>query len=298
MKLLLLGPNGQVGWELQRALAPVAHVLAADRKSVSLPGDLEFPDALSATLRSLQPDVIVNAAAYTAVDAAETDIARARLINAAAPGILAAHAAASASLLIHYSTDYVFDGSGTQAWREGDHTGPLNVYGASKLEGEHLIRSSGCRHLIFRTSWVYANRGENFLRTMLRLATERERLSVVDDQHGAPTSAELIADVTAHVLRVVTQDPRLEGTYHLVAAGVTNWHHYARHAIDEARRCGHPVRVADEAIVPCSSADFPTAARRPRNSRLATDKLRDVFGLTLPSWQQGVTRTVRELCSK
>lgn len=300
MKLLLLGPDGQVGWELQRALEPLGLVQAARRSAdARVTGDLAQPGALLEVVRREQPDVIVNAAAYTAVDLAEQEGERARLVNATTPGALAAYAATTGCWLVHYSTDYVFDGSGSTAWREEDPTAPLNVYGATKLEGEQLIRRSGCRHLLFRTSWVYASRGKNFLRTMLRLAGERERLSVVDDQHGAPTPAALIADVTAHALRTVLRDHAAAGgTYHLAADGTTSWYEYARHAIAAARRAGYPVRVADEAITPCRTADFPAAARRPHNSRLATGKLRDTFGLSLPHWQDGVTRAVQELCSK
>ncbi len=264
MKLLLLGPNGQVGWELQRSLAPLGRVLSADRAAgSSLAGDLEQIDALCDGVRRERPDVIVNAAAYTAVDMAEQEIERARLINATAPGALAEAAAATGAWLVHYSTDYVFDGSGNSAWREEDQPGPLNAYGRTKLEGEQLIQASGCRHLIFRTSWVYASRGRNFLRTMLRLAAEGERLNVVDDQHGAPTAAELIADVTAHAVRAVAPNPKLGGTYHLAAAGTASWYEYAQLAIRLARRVGHPVRIADEAIAPCRAADFPTTAQRP-----------------------------------
>lgn len=299
MKLLLFGPNGQVGWELRRALAPLGSVLVADRAGdSSVAGDLEQIGALRDTLHREQPDVIVNAAAYTSVDLAEQETARARLVNATAPGALAEVAAASGAWLVHYSTDYIFDGSGTSAWREDDPARPLSAYGQTKLEGEQLIRRSGCRHLTFRTSWVYASRGRNFLRTMLRLAGERERLSVVDDQHGAPTSAELIADVTAHALRAAILEPGLAGTYHLTATGSTSWYGYARQAIVWARSHGHAVRVTDEAILPCSTADYPTPARRPQNSRLATEKLRMAFGLALPSWQEGVARAVKELCGK
>jgi dTDP-4-dehydrorhamnose reductase len=299
LKVLLLGPNGQVGWELRRALAPLGQMLVAERSTgSSMVGDLEQVDALRAAVLRERPDVIVNAAAYTAVDTAEREAVRARLVNATAPGMLAEAAAATGAWLVHFSTDYVFDGSGDSAWREEDPTGPLNVYGQTKLEGEELIRRSNCRHLIFRTSWVYASRGRNFLRTMLRLASEREQLKVVADQHGTPTSAELIADVTAHALRAAMQGQGLAGTHHLAATGTTSWHEYALLAIRIARDAGHQVRLADEAITPCQTPDFPTSARRPHNSRLSTQKLREAFGLTLPSWQEGVARVVLELCGK
>jgi dTDP-4-dehydrorhamnose reductase len=299
LRLLLLGPDGQVGWELRRALAPVAEVIAAGRAGRdAVAGDLEQIEALRGTVRAVRPDLIVNAAAYTGVDAAEDEPGRARLVNATAPGALAEEAARLGIWLVHYSTDYVFDGSGTTFREEDAATGPLNVYGQTKLEGEQLIRDSGCNHLVLRTSWVYANRGRNFLRTMLRLAAERDRLAVVDDQHGAPTGAALIGDVTAHAIRALLRDRELGGTYHLAASGVTSWHGYARHAIQLARAAGHAVRVADDAITACPAAEFPLPARRPHNSRLSTRKLRDAFGLTLPPWQEGVARAVQELCTR
>lgn len=299
MKLLLLGPNGQVGWELRRALAPLGQVVVADRTTgPAVAGDLAHIEALRDAVLREQPQVIVNAAAYTAVDKAEQEPALARLVNATAPGVLAHAAASCGAWLVHYSTDYVFDGSGTAEWREDDPTKPLSVYGKTKLEGEELIRQSGCKHLLFRTCWVYASRGKNFLRTMMRLATERDQLKIVDDQHGAPTSAELIADVTAHALRLASQGKHPGGTYHLAAAGTTSWHEYAHFLIGTARATGHPVRVADDAIAACRTADFPTPARRPQNSRLATDKLCTTFGVTLPPWQDGVWRAVQELCVK
>ncbi|MFN3297587.1 dTDP-4-dehydrorhamnose reductase [Caldimonas sp.] len=296
MKVLLLGKNGQVGWELQRALAPLGEVVALDRHGHDgLCGDLTQLDSLAATVRTLRPDVIVNAAAHTAVDRAESEPALAALLNATAAGVLAREAAALGAWLVHYSTDYVFDGSGDRARREDDPTGPLSVYGRSKLEGEQLIAQSGCRHLIFRTSWVYAARGGNFAKTMLRLAGERERLTVVNDQIGAPTGAELIADVTAHALRAVQERPGLSGLYHLVAAGETSWFDYARHVIEWARARGHAVRVAPQAIEPVPTTAFPTPARRPLNSRLDTTRLREAFGLVLPPWQHGVDRMLAEI---
>lgn len=299
MRILLIGSDGQVGWELQRALAPLGELFVASRTpGAALRGDLEQPELLRELVRRVHPDVVVNAAAYTAVDAAESDQVRARLSNATAPGVLAGEVARLGAWLVHYSTDYVFDGTGDKPWSEDDPTGPRNVYGKSKLEGEELIRASGCRHLTFRTSWVYASRGKNFLRTMLRLSAEHDKLSVVDDQHGAPTGAELIADVTAHALLAARANPQLAGTYHLVAGGETSWYHYARLAIATARSLGHPVKVSDEAIAPCRAADFATAAARPQNSRLSTAKLQQAFGLRMPAWELGVERAVRELCSK
>ena len=294
MKILLLGKNGQVGWELQRSLAPLGALVALDRHSQPC-GDLSQPQRLAETVRTLRPDVIVNAAAHTAVDKAESEVDLARMLNAEAPAALAQAAAKTGAWLVHYSTDYVFDGSGTRAWLEGDATAPLGVYGQTKLEGEQAIAASGCRHLIFRTSWVYAARGGNFAKTMLRLAQERERLTVIDDQHGAPTGADLIADVTAHAIRTAMQQPQVSGLYHLVAAGETSWHGYARHAIAQARalRPDLPWQVGEIAPVPTSA--FPTPARRPLNSRLNTQKLQQTFGLNLPHWQTGVDRLLTEI---
>lgn len=294
MKILLLGKNGQVGWELQRALLPLGELIALDRKGgEGLAGDLADLDALAASVRAIAPDVIVNAAAYTAVDKAESEPDLARRINAEAVGALAATAAGLGAWLVHYSTDYVFDGSGSRAWREDDATGPLSVYGATKLEGEAAIRASGCRHLIFRTSWVYAARGGNFAKTMLRLAAERERLTVIADQIGAPTGADLIADVTAHALRnALGQGAPHGGTYHLAAAGETSWCGYAGFVIDTARRLGKTFKVAE--IAPIPTTDYPTPARRPLNSRLDTAKLRASFDLALPDWRLGVERMLQE----
>ena len=294
MKILLLGKNGQVGWELQRALAPLGHVVALDRGGADgLHGDLEDLDGIDRTVRSLAPDVIVNAAAYTAVDKAETDVERAQRINAEAPGVLARAAATVGALLVHYSTDYVFDGGGDTPWRENAPTAPLSVYGRSKLAGEEAIRAAGCRHLILRTSWVYAARGGNFARTMLRLAAERERLTVIADQHGAPTGAELIADVSAHALRAEHADRSLGGTYHLAAGGETSWHGYASFVIEQARKLGATLKAGE--IAPIGTRDYPTAAARPLNSRLDTSRLRERFGLALPDWRDGVARMLREI---
>jgi dTDP-4-dehydrorhamnose reductase len=297
LKILLLGKNGQVGWELQRSLAPLGQVLALDRHSTDFCGDLSQPERLAQTVHDWRPDVIVNAAAHTAVDKAESEPDVARCLNATAPAALAQAAAAIGAWLVHYSTDYVFNGQGEQAWRESDATGPLSVYGQTKLEGEQAIVASGCKHLIFRTSWVYAARGGNFAKTMLRLAGERERLTVIDDQHGAPTGADLIADVTAHALVLAMIDPAagLSGIYHLVAAGETSWHGYASHVIAQARQI-QPVltlKVTDIAPVPTSA--FPTPAKRPLNSRLSTHKLQQAFGMVLPPWQQGVNRMLAEI---
>ena len=291
MKIVLLGKDGQVGWELQRALAPLGDVVALGRSD----GDLREPDAVAAKVRAVAPQWIVNAAAYTAVDRAESESDLAQLVNGTAVGALARAAHAANAWLVHFSSDYVFDGSGEKPWREDDPTAPLGAYGRSKLAGEVLVRASRCRHLILRTSWVFAARGTNFVRTMLRLARERDALRVVADQVGAPTGAELIADVTAHAMRGAGSDPQLAGTYHLAAAGEASWNAVARRAIARARERGAPVRVGDSAIEAIASAAYPQAALRPLNSRLDTTKLRAAFALTLPPWQAGVDRAVDEL---
>lgn len=296
MKILLLGKNGQVGWELQRALAPLGEVIALDFDShAPLTADFSKPDSLAATVRAVAPQVIVNAAAHTAVDKAESEPDLARALNATSPGVLAREAAALGALLMHYSTDYVFDGSGTAPWNEQSPTGPLSVYGQTKLEGEQAIRASACRHLIFRTSWVYAARGGNFAKTMLRLASERDALNVIDDQIGSPTGADLLADLTAHALRAGIAKPELGGTYHVVAGGETSWHGYARHVIEAARAAGRPVKVAADAIRPVPTSAFPTPAVRPGNSRMDTRKLQRSFDVVLPAWQVGVDRMLKEI---
>ena len=298
MKIVLLGPDGQVGWELRRSLAPLGEVLALPRRLASDPslcGDLTQAERLADTLCALRPDVVVNAAAYTAVDKAESEPELAQRINALAPGAVAQVMAELGGWLLHYSTDYVFDGSGSTARAEDAPTGPLGVYGTTKLEGEELIRASGCQHLIFRTSWVYAARGGNFARTMLKLAQERDALKVIDDQIGAPTGADLLADLTAHAMRSVALQPQHGGTYHAVASGHTSWHGYATHVIENARSRGVPIRVAREAIAAVPTSAFPTPARRPANSRLDTQKLRNTFGLQLPDWQSGVDRMLAEV---
>ena len=296
MKILLLGKNGQVGWELQRALAPLGEVVALDFDSPGpLSADFSKPESLAATVRAVAPQIIVNAAAHTAVDKAESEPDLARALNATSPAVLAREAAACGAWLLHYSTDYVFDGSGDVPWGEDSPTGPLNVYGATKLEGEEAIRASGCQHLILRTSWVYSARGGNFAKTMLKLARERDRLTVIADQFGAPTGADLLADLSAHMLRTALLRPDVAGTYHAVNAGQTSWHGYACHVIEFARALGQPIKVLPDAIEPVPSSAFVTAAKRPGNSRMNTRKLRDTFGLALPSWQSGADRMLSEV---
>lgn len=297
MKLLLLGKNGQVGWELQRSLAPLGTLVALDRHDAG--GELSQPQAVAERITQERPQVIVNAAAYTAVDNAESDAARCRTINTTAVQAMAQAAASVGALLVHYSTDYVFDGSGQAPWLETDPTGPLNVYGQTKLDGEQAIAASGCQYLILRTSWVYGSRGGNFARTMLRLAQEREQLQVINDQYGAPTGADLIADVTAHAIRATLVTPALAGLYHLVAAGETSWHGYATYCIEHARAAGGAIKVPADQVLAVPTSAFPTPALRPLNSRLNTTRLQQQFGLQLPHWQQGVQRlleTVLQPC--
>ncbi|HST28432.1 MAG TPA: dTDP-4-dehydrorhamnose reductase [Rudaea sp.] len=304
MKILLLGANGQVGFELVRSLAPLGDLVCASR-SGTLPGgapclstELARPESLAATLDAVKPDVIVNAAAYTAVDRAEDEPDLALRINAQALAEIGAHAALHNALVVHYSTDYVFNGAGSRPYRENDATAPLGVYGRSKLDGENALRASGCDHLILRTAWVYAARGHNFLRTMLRLAREREELRIVGDQRGAPTPARLISAATAAVLarllarRAGERDKRL-GTYHLCAAGQCTWFDFAGAIFARAQVAG----LLEQAprLVPIATADYPTPARRPAYSVLDCSKIRDAFGLHLPSWKEGLNSVIGEL---
>ncbi|WP_313311704.1 dTDP-4-dehydrorhamnose reductase [Pulveribacter sp.] len=293
--ILLLGSGGQVGWELQRSLAVLGRVTALDHDSTEYCGDFRNPEGVRETVRALRPDVIVNAAAHTAVDKAEGEPELARLLNATTPGVLAEESARLNAWLVHYSTDYVFDGSGSRPWTEADAPAPLSVYGATKLEGERLIQQAGCRHLILRTSWVYAARGGNFAKTMLRLAQERERLTVIDDQWGAPTGADLLADVTAHAITHLQSRPDDGGLYHCVAGGETNWHSYAKYVLAQAEKAPAAIKIKATDVAPVPTSAFPTPARRPHNSRLDTTRLQATFGLTLPPWQQGVARMLAEI---
>ena len=285
MKILLLGKNGQVGSELQRSLAPLGELLALDRSSTSHCGDLSNLEGLVETVREFRPDVVVNAAAYTAVDKAETDSETAFLVNELAPEALASVCAAIGAYLVHFSTDYVFDGSGQKPWLETDATAPLNVYGHSKLAGEKGIAEQGAKHVIFRTSWVYGTEGGNFAKTMLRLAQERERMTVINDQFGAPTAAALLADVTALALQA---SQPLTGIYHLAAAGETTWYAYADYVLAKAKQIKPSLNYAVRDFVAVPTSDFPTPAARPLNSRLNCSRLEQALQLKLPLWQAGV----------
>ncbi|EOC0477416.1 dTDP-4-dehydrorhamnose reductase [Cronobacter turicensis] len=292
MNILLFGKSGQVGWELQRALAPLGHVIALDFNSEDYCGDFSNPEGVAETVRRIKPDVIVNAAAHTAVDKAEAERDFAQLLNATSVEAIAREAAKINTWVIHYSTDYVFPGTGETPWCESDATAPLNVYGETKLAGERAVQNFCPNHLIFRTSWVYAGKGNNFAKTMLRLAKERESLSVINDQYGAPTGAELLADCTAHAIRVALAKPEVAGLYHLVASGVTTWYDFASLVFDEARKAGITLKLTDLQPVPTSA--YPTPARRPQNSRLNTLKFQQQFGLVLPQWDMGVKRMLEE----
>lgn len=304
MNILLLGANGQVGFELARSLAPLGDLVCATR-SGKLPGgapcqmaDLENADSLALALHAVRPAVIVNAAAYTAVDKAEDDLALAQRINGAALADIGAWAAANQACVVHFSTDYVFDGFGTRPYRETDPVAPLGAYGRSKLVGENALRESGCAHLILRTAWVYAARGGNFLRTMLRLARERDALRIVNDQRGAPTSARAIADATALALarllaRRAPERESLYGTYHLCAAGNCTWFDFATAIFARAQAADIIGKVP--ALAPIATSEYPTRAQRPAYSVLDCSKLRDAFGLQLPPWQSGLDAVIGEL---
>ncbi|CZU56589.1 dTDP-4-dehydrorhamnose reductase [Enterobacter hormaechei] len=293
MNILLFGKTGQVGWELQRALAPLGNLIALDVHSKDYCGDFSNPEGIAETVRNIKPDVIVNAAAHTAVDKAESEPEFAQLLNATSVEAIAKEAAKIGAWVVHYSTDYVFPGDGETPWSETDATAPLNVYGQTKLDGEKVLQDNCPNHLIFRTSWVYAGKGNNFAKTMLRLAKERKELSVINDQVGAPTGAELLADCTAHAIRVAMMKPEVAGLYHLVASETTTWYDYAALVFEEAQKAG--VELAIEKLNAVPTTAYPTPARRPHNSRLNTMKFQQNFNLVLPAWQVGVKRMLAEL---
>jgi dTDP-4-dehydrorhamnose reductase len=301
MRILLTGKDGQLGFELARSLAPLGEVVAVGRADC----DLADAGAVRALVRGAAPDVIVNAAAYTAVDRAESEQEAAFAINARAPGVLGEEAARLGALVIHYSTDYVFDGTGQAPWTEDDSPAPQNLYGSSKLAGERALAEACARHLILRTSWVLGAHGGNFAKTMLRLAAGRDRLEVVDDQFGAPTSAALLADLTAHLVRGYEgegsgrgSDAFPCGTYHVAASGETSWYDYARFVLAAAQAAGKPLRAGPGDVLPVKTAAYPTAARRPANSRLDTSRFRRTFGLRLPPWQDGVRHVLRQILQR
>lgn len=294
MKILVTGKNGQVGFELQRSLAPLGEIVAIDQADC----DLANADAIRSLVRQVRPDVIVNPAAYTAVDKAESDRTTAFAVNAAAPGIFGEEAARLSALVIHYSTDYVFDGCKTGAYKEDDTANPQSVYGQSKFEGELALAKANPQHLILRTSWVVGAHGGNFAKTMLRLAAERERLNVVADQFGAPTSAALLADVTAQLVRQHQREGQAGfpyGTYHVVSGGETNWCEYARFVIGEALAAGKSLKATPDTVGAITTAEYPTPAKRPANSRLDTRRFRDTFGFCLPHWQDGVRHILQQI---
>ncbi|WP_336981518.1 MULTISPECIES: dTDP-4-dehydrorhamnose reductase [unclassified Cedecea] len=293
MNILLFGKTGQVGWELQRALAPLGKVTALDVRSEKFCGDFSNPEGIAETVRRIKPDVIVNAAAHTAVDKAESEPELARLLNAISVEAIAKEAAKIGAWVVHYSTDYVFPGDGETPWKETDETAPLNVYGKTKREGEIALQTHCPNHLIFRTSWVYAAKGNNFAKTMLRLAKDRKELSIINDQTGAPTGAELLADCTAHAIRIALKKPDVAGLYHLVASGSTTWYDYAQLVFAEAKKAGVDLAVTKTNPLPTSS--YPTPARRPSNSRLDNARFQQIFGLVLPAWDLGVKRMLTEL---
>jgi dTDP-4-dehydrorhamnose reductase len=294
MKILITGKNGQLGFELQRSLAAVGEVLAFDRSEC----DLANPEGLRQLIRSQRPDVIVNSAAYTAVDRAESDQAGAFAVNCAAVSVIGEEAAQLGALVVHYSTDYVFSGDKAGAYAEEDAPDPRSVYGRTKLDGELALAQANPRHLILRTSWVIGAHGGNFAKTMLRLAGERDRLAVVADQVGAPTSAALLADVTAHLVREHARNRSTVfpyGTYHVAASGETSWYDYARFVIGEARAAGKPLKASPDSVTPLTTAEYPTPAQRPANSRLDTARFRDTFGIHLPHWQDGVRHVLQQI---
>lgn len=293
MNILLFGKGGQVGWELQRALAPLGNLTALDYTSTTYCGDFLNPVGIAETIKQLKPDVIVNAAAYTAVDKAESESELAFILNVQSVETIAHEAKKLNAWVVHYSTDYVFSGDGDIPRKETDPTSPLNVYGKTKLAGEEVLQQYCEKYLIFRTSWVYASKGNNFAKTMLKLAKNNDVLSIISDQFGAPTGAELIADCTAHAIVTAQARPDVAGLYHLVASGVTTWADYAEFIFDKARSEGVKLVVKD--IKKVSTINYPTIARRPNNSRLSTDKFRTTFNLQLPPWQLGVERMLAEM---
>jgi dTDP-4-dehydrorhamnose reductase len=287
MKILLFGKDGQLGQVLAKALPALGEVIALNRRGLDeVSGDLSKPQEIQKTIQTIKPDVIVNAAAYTQVDKAEDEPELANLVNAESVSVIANEAKALNALLIHYSTDYVFDGSGEKPWLEEDETSPLNVYGASKRRGEEAILGSGCKHLIFRTSWVYGVKGQNFANTILRLAKEREELAIIDDQIGVPSSVDFLSKMSLIAIEKVINNERLLGLYNLVPSGETSWYEFASLITQSARQRGETLNL--KTIKPIKSCEYPVKATRPSNSRLSTEKFSKSFGVAIPSWQDGV----------
>ncbi len=294
MKILLLGKDGQIGSRLRDSLASIGNILAFGRNEL----DLENPSGLQRELEAARPDIIVNAAAYTDVERAEMEPGRARAVNCDAVALMANYAAQNGAGLVHYSTDYVFDGKKDTPYVEQDIAAPLNVYGATKRDGETAVRSARCRHLILRTSWIYSSGGRNFARTILRLAHEHDTMQVIDDQIGSPTTARLVADVTTDILkRLPYRDwpMDLDGTFHVTASGDTSWYGFARLLVEEGHRTGMKLRCWPEGITAVKSREYKTAAARPLNSRLSTERILRVFGVQLPLWTDDVCWTLSEL---
>lgn len=294
LKILLFGKDGQLGRELQRSLGALGELVALNAGSTDFCGDLNDLAGVSDTVFAVRPDVVINAAAWTDVDQAETMPALVRTVNALAPAALAKAAAGVNAWLVHYSSDYVFDGSAHRPWRETDMPCPLNVYGQSKLEGETLVAANCVHHLIFRTSWMYSVHGDNFAGKILRQARNGAKLTVVDDQIGAPTGADLVADMTAHAIECAMRRRGLQGLYHLAASGQTSWYGYACFVIDCALRAGWELKATVDSIEAVPSSAYPASAMRPLNSRLDTAKFQSAFNVVLPQWQQGVQRALME----
>ena len=295
MRIMLTGANGQVGWELSRSLLPLGEVIALTQSKC----DLSQPESLPDIVKHIKPDVIVNAAAYTTVDKAEEEEELATIINGTSVGVLAEEAKKHNALFVHYSTDYVFDGTKPEPYTEDDTPNPINAYGRSKLAGEEAVRKAGGKHLIFRTSWVYAARGNNFAKTILRLAREQDDLKVIADQYGAPTSAELIADITALVLyrlNIIPAMREIADTYHLTASGETSWYGFSKKLLKTAIKNDRSIKIKPEQVIAISTAEYPQAVQRPQNSRLDTRKLAKSFDLYLPSWQDHIQRSVLNHC--
>jgi dTDP-4-dehydrorhamnose reductase len=298
MKILLFGKDGQVGFELNKSLTSLGELISLGRGSISYCGDLTNLDGISQSIRDIRPNIILNAAAYTEVDKAEEEPGLAFSINADALAVIAKETKELNALLIHYSTDYVFDGSGDQPWSETDKTAPLNSYGSSKLKGEEFIQNSGCNHLILRASWVYGVHGNNFMKTILRLANERNELRLVTDQIGVPTSARMLAELTASIIHPAIKEPKLNGIYHVSPSGETSWLDYAKFILDSGKKLGIEFNVTSNNIKGILSDQFKFKAKRPLNSRLNTSKFKTAFNVELPHWKAEAEKTLKSILEK